>query len=327
MERKYIISIDMGGTKILGAIINSKAGIVARYKKATKSKKDNSKQTDFAQSLYSVITELLGETKIPESQIKAICLGIPGSVNPISGKIGIAPNLNIKNYNIKQKLQKYTSIPVLVENDVNLASLGIQHFGYGLDKKNLLVVFVGTGIGGGLIFNSRLYRGSTFFAGEIGHIEVIKSGPKCGCGRMGCFEAVASRTAIVRNIVADIKAGKKSSLSKMVKENLPIKSKSLANAVINNDKLVIRHLSNACETIGSVLANINNLLNLEMIVMGGGAVEALSKFMIPKIKLSFVKHSLSSTAKGVRIVATKLGDDAALYGGIPLAEEFLGVKV
>jgi glucokinase len=327
MERKYIISIDMGGTKILGSIINSKEGIVARYKRSTKVQKTKVKKVDFAETLFTIVSELIFSSKIPESQIKAICLGIPGSVNPHTGKIGIAPNLNIKNYNIKEKLQKYTQIPVLIENDVNLASLGIQNFGYGIDKKNMLVVFVGTGIGGGLIFNSKLYRGSTYFAGEIGHIEIMKNGPLCGCGKRGCFEALASRTAIVKNIVSDVKLGKKSVISKLVKENIPIKSKALLNAINSEDKLVSRHIAEACETIGLVLANLNNLLNLEIIVLGGGVIEALHAFMIPKIRLAFKNHSLVSSAKGVRVVATKLGDDAALYGGIALAEEFLGIKV
>lgn len=328
MERKYIISIDMGGTKILGSIINSKEGIVKRYKRSTKVQKGNpKKKNDFAATLYEIVQELLSSSKISENQISAICLGIPGSVNPITGKIGIAPNLNIKNYNIKEKLQKFTKIPVLIENDVNLATLGIQHFGYGIDKKNMLVVFVGTGIGGGLVFNSHLYRGTTFFAGEIGHIEIESEGPQCGCGKIGCFEAFASRTAIVRDIVADIKSGKKSVLSKLVKENTPIKSKALLNAMTRGDKLVARHINAASEKIGLVLANLNNLLNFEIIVLGGGVIEALHSFILPKVRESFKNHSLVSSAKGVRLVATKLGDDAALYGGLALAEEFLGVKV
>ncbi len=320
MKQEYIISIDMGGTKILAALIDSKNEIIFRLKKASKKKE---KRIDYALTLSQMIFEILRKKKIKEQQVKAVCLGIPGSVNPITGHIGMAPNLDIKNYNVKEALQKYTKIPVFIENDVNLAALGIKNFGWGKDIKNLLVVFVGTGIGGGLIFNGEIYRGSSFYAGEIGHIIVDPSGPICGCGNKGCFEALASRTAIVRDILKEIRAGKKSVLAKYAKTRLQVKSKSLLQAVKKEDKLTIKHLNKACNLIGATLANINNLLNLDMIVLGGGVIEALEKFMMPRIKQSFKEHSLKVMLKNIKVLATKLGDDAALYGGIILAKEFL----
>jgi glucokinase len=172
-----------------------------------------------------------------------------------------------------------------------------------------------------------LFRGANNAAGEIGHMHVLKSGPLCGCGKHGCFEAVASRSAIVKNIMRDIKAGKKSYLKKFAEPGKPIKSKALAAAVDKGDKVVVDNITEACETIGFVLSDITNLLNLDLIILGGGLIEALDYFMIPVIKESFQKNVLKASAKGLKILPTKLGDDAALYGGIPLAEEFLGIKV
>ncbi|MGE5458381.1 MAG: ROK family protein, partial [Methanococcaceae archaeon] len=172
----------------------------------------------------------------------------------------------------------------------------------------------------------KLYRGSKFFAGEIGHIQLDKKGPKCGCGHKGCFEAIASRTAIVRDIKKDLKDKKKIKTGVSLPVNKPIKSKGLAAAIKKKDPIVIKRVSDACDTIGQTLANISNILNLDMIVLGGGVIEALDKFMLPKIKTSFAKTVLTDAAKGLKIIATKLGDDAALYGGISLAEEMESIK-
>lgn len=314
----------MGGTKILAAAINSKDGIIARVKKETPGGNDKIK---YIQSLAQIIEDVIDELHLNKTNVKAVCLGVPGSVNPFEGKIILAPNLKLKNFNIRKELGKFITYPVLLENDVNLGALGIKKFGMGKKSKNMLAVFIGTGIGGGLIINEKIYRGSGFVAGEIGHIVVKRNGPICGCGNSGCLEAVASRTAIVRNIEKDIKSGKKSVLSDLVKSKQRIKSKALLQAVKQNDLVVVKRLSEACETMGIMLAGINNLLNVDMIVLGGGVIEAMGSFMMPRIKEAFKENVMAGSAKGLKIIASKLADDAALYGGIPLAEEFLGVKV
>ncbi len=324
LGKNFIISIDMGGTKILAAAINSDERIVSRVKKSTKL---HSSQKEYVKNLKDIVDNLLAKSKIKNSNIKAVCLGIPGNVNPFTGKVGIAPNLGLKNFNIKEKLQEQLPFPVLVENDVNLGALGIKRFGVGKGSINFLTVFVGTGIGGALVFDEKIYRGSDFVAGEIGHTIVQKNGPICGCGNHGCFEAIASRTAIVRNIRNDIKSGKKSIISTLIKPNQKIKSKVLSEALKAEDKVVVNRISEACDTIGLVLANISNLLNLDKIVLGGGLIEAAESFMMPKIKYAFKEYALKEVSKKIKIVSSKLGDDAALYGGIELAEEFLGIKV
>lgn len=324
MHKNSIISVDMGGTKILASVINSKEGIIARVKKATDPSASAQK---YIKQLAQIVNEAVKTSEIKKEKIKAVCLGVPGSVNPFEGTIGIAPNIGLKNINIKEKLEAKIPFPVLIENDVNLGALGIKYFGAGKKATNMLAVFVGTGIGGGLILNNSIYRGSNFAAGEIGHMLVDENGPVCGCGRRGCFEAVASRTAAVNKIINDVKAGKECTLAEMVKSGRRIKSKSLAAAVNSGDGVVIYHLKNSCKIIGQVLASITNLLNLDMIVLGGGVIEALSSFMLPEIKKSFEKQVLKDSAKGLKILESKLGDDAAIWGGIALAEEFLKEKV
>lgn len=325
MQEKFIISVDMGGTKILASVINSKKGIIARYKKPTNIEAG---PKTYVKDIAEIVSRVVQNSKIKKSSIAAVCLGVPGSVNPITGVIGLAPNLKLKNFQMKSRLEKLISYPILMENDVNLGALGIKNFGVGKKSTNMLAVFVGTGIGGGIIIDGKIYRGHNFVAGEIGHMLVQKNGPKCGCGKKGCFEALASRTAIVNNIINDVKKGKKKSvLFDLIKSNQRIKSGALKNAVAKSDKVVVTRINEACETIGDVLGSVANLMNFDMIVLGGGVIEALEDYMMPRIKKEFNNHVLDAAAKGVKIVASKLGDDAAIYGGIALAEEFLNIKV
>ncbi|RPI61205.1 MAG: ROK family protein, partial [Ignavibacteriales bacterium] len=206
MQEKYIVSVDMGGTKILASVLNSKRGIIARQKKPTNI---TSGTKIYVKDIAEIIRKVVAASKLKKENIAAVCLGVPGSVNPVTGIIGHAPNLGIRNYKMKSELEKLIPYPVLLENDVNLGALGVKSYGVGKKSVNMLAVFVGTGIGGGIIINGKIYRGFNFVAGEIGHMLVQKNGPKCGCGKKGCFEALASRTAIVNNIIYDVKKLKK----------------------------------------------------------------------------------------------------------------------
>lgn len=325
MIEKYIVSVDMGGTKILASVLNSKKGIIARQKKPTNIKGGTKV---YVKDIAEIIRKVVANSKLKKSNIAAVCLGVPGSVNPKTGVIGFAPNLGIRNYKMKAELEKLIPYPVLLENDVNLGALGIKRYGVGKKSENMLAVFIGTGIGGGIIINGKIYRGFNFVAGEIGHMMVQKNGPKCGCGKNGCFEALASRTSMVNNIIYDVKKLKKKSLlSELIKSNQRIKSGALKNAIIKKDKVVIKRVTDSCETIGDVLGSIANLMNFDMIVLGGGVIEALGTFMMPIIKNEFKNHVLDASAKGIKIVSSKLGDDAAIYGGLALAEEFLSIKI
>ncbi|MDR3627071.1 MAG: ROK family protein [Ignavibacteriaceae bacterium] len=324
LENNYVISIDTGGTKTLAGVINSKEGIIARIKRPAEL---GGSSKEYLNSITGIVNDLIEKTGLKKKNIKAICIGIPGALNPHTGIVSFAPNLGLKNVNIKEKLQKKLSIPVLIENDVNLGALGSFKFGGAKKSKNMLAIFIGTGIGGGIIIDGKIYRGSNYSAGEIGHMTVDKKGPLCNCGNKGCFEVFASRTAIAKNIMADLKAKKKSMIKKLISPNKPIKSRMLAAAVKSNDRIVIKHISDACNTIGLVLANAANFMNFDMIVLGGGLIEALDYFMLPKIKESFKKYSLKDASKNIKIIANDLGDDVALYGGIALAEEFLNIKI
>jgi glucokinase len=320
MAARYIISVDLGGTKILAALVNSKNQIIHRVKIPTEIKKG---RNYLVQSIAQSVRKILDEKELTESQIQAICLGVPGTVNPFTGVISRAPNLGIINFNIKQALAKKFKIPVLIENDVNLAGLGILHFELDKKAKNALVVFVGTGIGGAFFFDRKIYRGSSFFAGEIGHMLIDNSGNIALDDKLSSVELNASRTSVVREIKKDLAKNKRSLLKEYKSPKKTLKSKVLAEAIKKNDAIAVKYVSKAAKTIGTVLGSVTTLLNIDTIVLGGGVIEAMHKFMVPKIKSAFKDAVLPEPGKFVTIHATKLGDDAAIYGGIALADEFL----
>ncbi len=320
MGDQSIISVDFGGTKILSALINTNNEIVSRVKIPTNIEKGNE---FLVKSIADSVKKILEENNLQENDVRAVCLGVPGTVNPFTGIIGSAPNLGIKDFNIKEALAKEIAIPVLIENDVNLAGLGIKKIELGADVKNMLVVFVGTGIGGAFFFDGKLYRGSSFFAGEIGHIIVEPKGEFSTFSNRTTFEMTASRTAIVREIKRGLNKGKKSILKEYKSPKKQLKSRSLSDALKKEDPLAVKCVGKAAGTIGTVLGSITTLLNIDTIVLGGGVIEAMHEFMIPKIEKAFKETVLADAGKIVKIFETKLGDDAALYGGVALAEEFL----
>lgn len=317
---RYLISVDMGGTKVLCSLIDEQNQIVDRIKFSSEVEKGIGNLLD---NFAAAIFEILNRNSLSLTSLKAISVGVPGFVNPYSGIVAMAPNMGLENFNLRKALSEKIKVPIFIENDVNMAGLGILKFEL-MDKDcNALVVFVGTGIGGALIFNGKLYRGTSYYAGEIGHIPVKNKGPKCGCGKEGCFEAMAGRLAIVREIIDKSKKDKKSFFYKHIKDGKQIKSKNLAQAVEANDPITIAEIVQACDIIGRTVAGINNLLALDYIIFGGGVIEALGDFMLNRIKKSFAKHSLEAIAANTNLSITGLGDDAALFGGVKLYEEMI----
>jgi glucokinase len=186
--------------------------------------------------------------------------------------------------------------------------------------KSMVGIFVGTGIGGGLVINGDLYAGFNHTAGEIGHMVLDVNGPKCGCGNKGCFEALASRTAIFQQIKAGVKDGEKTLLTDMLGDDLSdMRSGDLRKAIRRGDKFVDKVVEGAAEYIGIGVANLVNILSPEVVVLGGGVMEALADEMMSVVVETAKDYAMPGTMKGVEIIASKLGDSAGITGGAVLA--------
>ena len=318
----YVVGVDMGGTKILAAVINAKGEIVQQAKTATKPKKG---ADEVIKRITRCIVEAIGGAELKPSQIRAIGIGSPGPLDPETGVIIFAPNLGWSNVPLKAELEANLSIPTFVDNDVNVGTLGEYAFGAGRGVKNLVGIFVGTGIGGGIILDGKLFHGVNKTAGEVGHMIVKANGPRCGCGNFGCLEAVASRTAITKELQkAILKKGKKSILTKLNDGKLDqIRSQAIAKAVKRGDKPTIKVMQRAGKYLGISVASIVHFLNPEMVVLGGGVIEAMGDSLLEPIRQAAAKYALPTTMDGVHIVEATLGDNAGVIGASVLARQRL----
>jgi len=253
--------------------------------------------------------------------VAGVGIGAPGAVNFAEGRVIFAPNMEgWKDVPLKKSLEKLLDLPVFIENDCNIAALGVHVAELKAKPKSLVGIFVGTGIGGGLIVNGDLYAGFNHTAGEIGHMVLDVNGPKCGCGNKGCFESLASRTAIFQQIKAGVKDGEKTLLTDMLGDDLSdLRSGDLRKAIRRGDKFVDKVVEGAAEYIGIGVANLVNILSPEVVVLGGGVMEALADEMMSVIVETAQDYAMPGTMKGVEIIASKLGDSAGITGGAVLA--------
>jgi glucokinase len=317
-KAEHVVGIDLGGTKILAGVFDSSLEQVGLTKLSTKSQRGVDKVVE---RIARCAQDAVDEADLTFKQIAGVGIGAPGAVDFGGGTVIFAPNMDgWKDVPLKKDLEKQLGVPVFVENDCNIAALGVYVAELKSKPKSMVGIFVGTGIGGGIIINGELYSGFGHTAGEIGHMVVEISGPKCGCGNKGCFEALASRTAIFQQIKAGIKDGQKTILTEMLGSDLEdLRSGDLRKAIRRGDKFVDRIVEGAAEYIGIATANLVNILNPEVVVLGGGVIEALSDEMMGVIVETATDYAMPGAMKGVEIIASKLGDNAGITGGAVLA--------
>jgi glucokinase len=317
-KAEYVVGVDLGGTKIFAGIFDSSLECVGTSKVSTKSQRG---VETVIERIERSIQDAVDEADLTMKQIAGVGIGAPGAVDFQTGSVIFAPNMEgWKDVPLKKELEKQLGVPVFVENDANIAVLGVHVAELKSKPRHVVGIFVGTGIGGGLIINGELYSGFNHTAGEIGHMVIDVNGPKCGCGNKGCFEALASRTAIFQRIKAGIKDGEKTLLTEMLGDALEdLRSGDLRKAMRRGDKFVGKVIEQTAEYIGIGVANLVNILGPEVVVLGGGVIEALADEMTPIISKTAKEHAMPGTMKGVEIIASKLGDNAGITGAAVLA--------
>ena len=311
------IGVDLGGTKILAGVFTSQLRLLQTAKLSTKSERGFDAVVD---RIDRCVRDAVDEADMNLKQVRAVGIGAPGAVNPENGEVIFAPNLEWRDAPLKKELEKRLGLPVFVENDCNACTLGVHEVELKGKPRNVLGIFLGTGIGGGLILEGELFRGFNGTAGEIGHMVLQVGGPKCGCGNNGCFEALASRTAIFRDIQQRVKEGQKTLLTDWLGNDLSeLRSGDLRKALRKGDKLVEKVVEDAAEFTGIAVSNLINLLNPEVVVLGGGVIDALEDEMMAIIVETALDSAMPGTTKGIEIIASDLGDNAGVTGGAVLA--------
>ncbi|MBX7257146.1 MAG: ROK family protein [Candidatus Hydrogenedentes bacterium] len=319
----FVVGLDIGGTKIMSCVFDHKFKVVGRCRKKSRSEKNaNEKPED---RIFKIVKESIADAG--GVSIRGIGVGSPGPVNPAEGLIIDTPNLGWKRFPLADILTKEFKVPALIENDVNAGTYGEWCFGEVQDSKNVLGIFPGTGIGGGIIIDGKLIHGFTGGAGEVGHMTIEVNGPYCGCGKRGCLEAVASRIAIAAEVSAIAARGDSPFILKNCGTDLGnIRSGMLAKAIEAGESMVEGVVRKAAYYTGIAVGNAMNFFSPEAVVLGGGLVEAMPELYLDEVKRAVKEHAMPSIRKGVRIVKARLGDDAAVMGAARLMAERLAAS-
>jgi len=315
---RHYVGVDLGGTKILALVVSGPGEVVGRAKLATRTD-----GTPLADQIAQAVEGALGEAGLPIDDIRGIGVAVPGVTDSQTGLFVTAPNLEIDDHHLAASLQERLGVPVALGNDVNLGTLAEVWLGAGRGAESVVGMFVGTGIGGGVVIDGKVRTGPEDLAGEIGHLVLMVDGPQCGCGNRGCFEALASRTAIERDIREAIAAGRPSALAERAGEDR-VRSGALARALEAGDEVVTEVMTRVAHVLGQGVLTIRHLLDPELIILGGGVFEACGDFLMPRIEAEVRADPLTGSRDALRLVRSALGDDAVALGAAAFVRAHLG---
>jgi glucokinase len=311
----YIVGVDLGGTNIVSLLINSEGKIIGKDTRATLAQEG--KEKAFSQIVNSVISILKrGELQgISSTSIEGVGVGSPGPLDTKKGIIHFAPNLpGWNNVPLVSILADHLNLPIFLENDANAAALAEWWIGAGKKVDNLVLLTLGTGIGGGIIIGGEVLHGAWDTASEIGHMIIHEGGLVCGCGKRGCLEAYASATGVIKRTVSLLKKGRKTVLWELVHGHLEdITCELVYRAAERGDELSQMIVKETARYLGIGIANIVNILNPEMVILSGG-MTAAGDLLFKPVRKYAREYALEAAIEGVRVVPANLGDNTGALG-------------
>ncbi|MCR5370011.1 MAG: ROK family protein [Clostridium sp.] len=318
MAGKYNICLDIGGTKVLGVIFDEERNIVYKLKKKTKAGGDT--QENVEEVICGVVEEMLQKADIKKKDVKAIAAGAPGVIDSEHGVVLFSPNLPWRDYDIKTPLEKKFGVPFYIGNDVNVGVLGEYKYGAARGYKNVVGFFPGTGMGGGLILDGKLFVGNKFKGAEYGHMILDPEGPLCGCGQRGCLEAFSSKTGMSKYIREQAARGRESMMTEYV-QNGVFRSKMLKKSIAAQDAVAIEAVDRACHYLAIATGNMINTISPDIVVYGGGLIEAMGSYFLERVLREVDRYCLPSIRSTVELKCAELGDYSNIYGALAMIEE------
>ncbi len=313
----YAVGMDLGATKIMATVFDAEFQPVSRKLKKTL---PHQGFDACVQRMGRVIDSALEKAGVGRSEVTAIGVGSPGALDLDAGVILEAPALGWTNAPLCEAIQGEFDCPVTVGNDVDMGVFAEYRFGAGRGARCVLGVFPGTGIGGGCVYDGQVVRGRTGSCVEIGHIPVMNDGPVCGCGQIGCLEAVSSRLAIASAAARAAYCGQAPYLMKNAGTVVSrIRTPMIAESIRNGDTVVEKIVRRAARAIGTAVAGVIHLLSPDVIILGGGLVEAMPEIYLNEVSDAARKRVLPSFRDGFRIVKTELGNNATALGAAAFA--------
>jgi len=313
------VGLDLGGTKMLATVYDAEFKPVGRKRLKTKGAEGTDSVTN---RMIRAVREALEEAKVEPDRVSGIGVGIPGPVDQEKGIVLEAVNLSWENVPLAKLLQKEFDRPVVVLNDVDAGVYGEYRFGAAKSARTALGIFPGTGIGGGCVYDGQIIRGKRNSCMEIGHISVMPDGQLCGCGLRGCLETEASRLAIAGEVAKAAFRGEAPTIMKLTGTKIAdIRSSVLAEAIAAGDKVVEQIVRRSARILGTAVASCVHLLCPDIIVLGGGLVEAMPELYVESVASAARKAVMPSFTDTFKVVAGKLGDDAGVMGCAAWAEK------
>jgi len=312
------IGLDLGGTNLKYALGTGDGDLVVRYSKPSLAFQ---RQNKIFENMFSAVEQLMDEAARRGETVVAIGVGSPGCVDfEIGQLLGSTPNFeDWTDAPIKQRFEERFHLPTWVDNDANMMALAESRKGAGKGYRSILCATLGTGIGGGMVMNGEVYRGSHYSAAEIGHIVIEINGRPCNCGKRGCLEAYAAAPAIVDRYRQKLKRfGVMFEIQGLNTETIFLK------ASLNED-LAKETIIETCDYLGTGLASVANIIDPDLIILGGGVAEAGDEF-IQRIEQSVKQNAIGAIARKIRVVKGKLDVDAGIIGAILLAAENFAAK-
>ena len=317
IRKRLVIGIDLGGTKIGTALVDGAGGIIAR----------DYRETLAAEGPDAVITRMLdaarrvmAEADVEIAQVAAAGICAPGPLDAAAGVVVSPPNLpGWDRVPLRKLVADALSLPAFLEKDANAAAMGEHLFGAGRGTQHMIYVTVSTGIGSGLVLDGKLYHGATSMAGEIGHTTIVPDGPLCGCGNYGCLEALASGTAIARRARERVARGTPTLIADLAEgDPARITAKTVAQAAARGDVKAQQIISEAMDYLGIGIANLVNLFNPQVIIIGGGLAN-IGDALFEPVQHVVEQRAFRAAVEAVRVVPAELGDDVGVLGAAAVA--------
>ncbi len=316
---RYWVGFDLGGTKMLAKVYDSKFKEVGRERKRTKG---HGGFEVGLERIQKTIRKALEDAEISADQVGGIGVGFPGPIDMDSGNLLEAVNLGWEDMPLRETLEKEFGCPTFIANDVDLGVFGEYRFGSAKESRCVVGVFPGTGIGAGCVYDGKIFRGKFSSCMEIGHIQINPHGQLCGCGHFGCLETEASRLAISAEAAKAAYRGEAPCLRERAGSDLQnIRSSALAESIKGGDKVVEQIVRRAAEKIGIAVGNMVSVMCPDVVVLGGGLVEAMPEIYVETVTETARNIAMRPLAKLFRVVAAELGDDAGVMGAAAWAEK------
>ncbi len=312
LKRKIWIGFDLGGTKMMAVVFDDKLKVLARKRRKTRGNEGEQVALD---RLAETILQALEEAGVQPDEIAGIGAGVPGPLDLQRGVILEAPNLGWKNVALQEFLSKRFKCPAAICNDVDAGVFGEYSSGAGQGFRCVLGVFPGTGIGGGCVYEGKIFRGSKSSCMEVGYIQMATEGPAAGAGPVGTLEGLASRLAISAEAAKAVFRGQAPHLKELAGTDInKIRSSVLARSIEMGDEAIQVIVQRAAEQVGRGIGSLINILAPDVVILGGGLVEAMPKLYLEGVKEGIRRNALKSLAENVKLKVSELGDLAGAVG-------------